>query len=299
LFTVQHILNKENSSNYLELKNSDNSSYAKIDLTLGGSLQDLILQNKTIISSKNTLPYEKSFASSILFPFTNRIENGEFIYNSKKHQLNKRLDGYNAIHGLVYDKTFQFINQTSKDDVVSVSVGYHELSQTSGFPFKYAIILNYSLSKEALQLQVEVKNTDSISFPFTLGWHPYFASSDLNQTFLMMNSQKKLVVNERMIPIDEVQIDWNSPLQIESKLFDDCFILNSNKVTLKTPDYHLDFNFSPEENYFQVYTPDNRKAIALEPQTAPANSFNSKRGLKILEPNENYDLTWEIKLKNN
>jgi aldose 1-epimerase len=68
-------------------------------------------------------------------------------------------------------------------------------------------------------------------------------------------------------------------------------------VELKTPEYHLDFSFSSEENYLQLYTPNDRKSIAIEPQTAPANSFNTKVGLKILQPNERYQLSWKLNLK--
>jgi aldose 1-epimerase len=198
---------------------------------------------------------------------------------------------------LVHDKTFRFIGQEISEKKASAILSYEETQPVLGFPFKYDLILEYVLTNESLRLNVEIKNKDQQAFPFSLGWHPYFKTDDLYNSHLKINSHKKILVNDKMIPNGETDIDWNGFLKIEDKAFDDCFVLNTNSVELKTSEYHLDFSFSSEENYLQLYTPNDRKSIAIEPQTAPANSFNSKVGLKILQPNERYQLSWKLNLK--
>jgi aldose 1-epimerase len=298
LFSISHIQDNKNAIEYLELANTKSSCYAKIDLMLGGSLQDLRLGNKAIISSENMPAYDTTFMSSILFPFANRIENGSYNFNDKNFKLDiSKIDNHNAIHGLVHDKTFKLIGQENSVIKASATMSYDENQPISGFPFKYKITLEYVLSENSLELKVGIKNKDHDAFPFSLGWHPYFKSNDLHNTLININSNKKILVNNKMIPIGEESITWNAPLKIEDKTFDDCFGLHSNTVELKTPEYHLDFSFSTEENYLQLYTPKDRKSIAIEPQTAPANSFNSKVGLQILQPNEQYQLSWKINLK--
>jgi len=298
MFIINYIQDQEKAIDSLELKNSDASCYAKIDLILGGSLQELKLLDKTIISNKNMPPYHQAFMSSILFPFANRIEDGTYNFNDKIFKLHKNENsGHNAIHGLVHDKTFQIIEQDISDKHASVVVTYNEINPDLGFPFKYSISLKYILSKDALELKVEIKNKDQKAFPFGLGWHPYFKTDNLQNTYLNINSSKKLLVNDKMIPIDEANHDWNGFVKIEDKAFDDCFILNSNIVELKTPEYKLEIHFSTNENYLQIYTPNDRKSIAIEPQTAPANSFNSKIGFQVLKPEETYNLNWKINLK--
>lgn len=298
MFIINHIQDQAKAIDSLELKNSDSTCYAKIDLILGGSLQELKLLDKTIISNKNMPPYHQAFMSSILFPFANRIEDGSYKFNDKIFKLHKNENsGHNAIHGLVHDKTFQIIEQDISDKHASVVVSYNEINPDLGFPFRYGISLKYILSKDALELKVEIKNNDQQAFPFGLGWHPYFKTDDLKNTYLNVNSSKKLIVNEKMIPIDEANHDWNGFVKIDDKAFDDCFVLNNNIVELNTPKYQLGFHFSTDENYLQIYTPNDRKSIAIEPQTAPANSFNNKIGLHILQPNEEYNLSWKINLK--
>ncbi|MGM5469469.1 aldose 1-epimerase [Flavobacteriaceae bacterium LMO-SS05] len=298
LFTVNHILDPKKGEDYLELKTSDQSCYAKIDLSLGGSLQELSLQNKTIISSKHSKPYTESFASAILFPFTNRVALGKYDFDNKTFQLElNELGNSNALHGLVYNKTFKVIKQETSATEAAVSITYNEIQPSKGFPFKYAITFDYVLTKKELQLHVTVKNTDQTAFPFSLGWHPYFETNDLSNSYLYINSHKKITTNDKMIPDGEKAMDWDKPLKIGDKTFDDCYILSSNIAELKTPEYHLNFSFSSKNSYLQLFTPDHRKSIAIEPQTAPGNSFNSKVGLQVLKPEETYSLKWKINIE--
>ena len=298
MFTINHVQNNIKTIDFIELRNSNNSCFAKIDLNLGGSLQELRLGNKTVISSENMPAYNTAYLSSILFPFANRIENGSYSFNHKNFQLDtNEADNNNALHGLVYLKAFKLKSQESSEENASVDLFYDEFEPTTGFPYKYYINLQYTLTQNTLELKVVIKNKDKDEFPFSLGWHPYFKTSDLYISYLKINSQKKLLVNDKMIPNGEEEIDLKDFFKIENKTFDDCFILNSNKVEFKTPDYHLELKTSSKENYLQLYTPNSRKCIAIEPQTAPANCFNNKMGLQILQPNKTYGISWKINLK--
>lgn len=297
MFSVHYFKDPKNANDGIELRNSDNSCYAKIDLGLGGSLQELKLGNKVLVMAEG-MPYHSTFASSILFPFTNRIENGKYRFNNKNFQLQQNEpDKQNALHGLVFGKTFSQDNQGSSSDNAWVELSFQETQPISGFPFKYRLKLRYILSENSLELKVEVKNNDQWDFPFSLGWHPYFRTSDLQSSHLKISSSKKLEVNDKMIPKCESKIDLNGLLKIEEQTFDDCFVLNTNKVEFKTPEYHLELEFSPENKYLQLYTPNDRKSIAIEPQTAPANCFNTGVGIRVLKPNETYNLSWKINIK--
>ena len=79
MFQINHIQNQ------IILTDSITESYAKINLNLGGSLQELTLSNKKIIKNLKTLSYNNSFSSAILFPFTNRIENGKYSFNNNEY----------------------------------------------------------------------------------------------------------------------------------------------------------------------------------------------------------------------
>ncbi len=298
MFKIDHVQDENSCLDQIELKSCDDKSYAQISIKLGGSLQNLSLQNRGIIKDLSPFNYDVSYASAILFPFANRVENGRYTFQQNQYSLETNAIGEsNALHGLVYNKTFTLIDQEVSYDFASVTLRYDEQQKVKGFPFHYSLELTYILRNENLELKVEVKNKDSKSFPFTIGWHPYFWSTNLYHSYLSINSDKKLSVDEKKIPvkIDDVKVD--DVIQIMDNDFDDCFVLNNNEVNFKTPDYSINLRSSYAHNYVQIYTPKGVNAIAIEPITGPSNSFNNKFGLQILDAGEKYNVNWVLNLK--
>ncbi len=280
------------------LKNDSADTSARIDLDLGGSLQELTLGNKQIIRNLPPFDYKVSYASAILFPFVNRIENGIYTYNDQVYQLPiNDPDGCHALHGLVYDKTFKVEKQEITNKLASMTIGYTETKRHTGYPFLYEMILKYVLDAGSLTITVTIKNIDSHAFPFSLGWHPYFHTSDLYESFLSINSKVMELSRGKGFQYKMKEVDFLDKFQIMDKVLDDCYHLNTNIVGFKTPDYGIDLNVTSKDTYLQLYTPPSRNALAIEPQNSPANSFNNKMGLQILRPNEIYGMGWKIKLK--
>ena len=56
---------------------------AKIILNQGASLQELTLNSVELIKDLEPLKYQDTYASAILFPFANRIENGKYVFDGQ------------------------------------------------------------------------------------------------------------------------------------------------------------------------------------------------------------------------
>lgn len=278
--------------NRIEL--SINNSKAFIYLNLGGSLQELSLQGKTIIAN-NSSTYKDTYSSSVLFPFAGRVENGAYTFNDKYHQLYCNDDKFNnALHGLIYDKKFTLIKQIEKENTTSVVILYEETKRIEGYPFLYKITLEYTLTNDTLNLKMSVKNTDNITFPFFLGWHPYFESTHIDNSILDIKSDKKITYNDKLSVVGIVENDIKFPLKIAENEFDNCFFLTSNLVKLTTPNYKISLKSDAEKAYLHIYTPPHRKSIALEPQTGISNNFNSKISLQTLAPKNEFSTNFTI-----
>jgi len=63
-----------------------------------------------------------------------------------------------------------------------------------------------------------------------------------------------------------------------------------------TPGYILELKSSEKDSYLQLYTPPHKNTIAIEPTTGVSNSFNNGIGLKTLQPNETYTISWNLKI---
>ncbi|MHB1147906.1 MAG: aldose epimerase family protein, partial [Lutibacter sp.] len=266
MYQIKHTKDLKNSLNFIEIEDSNKASYAKIQLNLGGSLQELILLNHHLIKDLHPLTYNNTYASAILFPFANRIADGSYVYENKTYQLEiNQKEENNALHGLVYNKTFVLIHQKTTSEKAEVLLRYKERSHSEGFPFTYIIDLTYILTKYSLYLNVTVKNTDTKIFPFTIGWHPYFISDDLSISVVHFKSHLKYVFDKRNITqgIDEIAID--EPFLIEDKSLDDCFVLDTNEIGFETPHYSFSLKSSEKDSFLQLYTPPLPNTIAIEP----------------------------------
>ena len=291
-------INHNNALNILEIENSKKKVYGKIHLNSGASLQELTLKGHILIKDLSPLTYANTYASSILFPFANRIKNGAYTFNNKAFQLEiNQKEENNALHGLIYNKTFQIIDQETSHDSASILLEYNETELSVGFPYTYTIQLKYVFTSNDLNLNVSVKNTDSKAFPFTLGWHPYFLSDHLFNSSLDFKSHKKLVFGERNITTGIEDFELKDVFNIEDKPLDDCWILDSNEVIFHTPKYQLTIESSAENNFLQVYTPPKLNTIAIEPTTGVSDSFNNTIGLEVLAANNAYHINWSLKIK--
>lgn len=271
------------------------NSKAIISTKNGGSITELVLNDKRIINDfSKEIPYINSYASAILFPFANRIENGKYSFCNKEYKLTSNATDNNAIHGLIYNKAFTLKNKNISTNHTQVSLIYKEDKRTTGFPFLFEIELTYTLSKNDLLLNVKVKNIDAVKFPFTIGWHPYFYSEDLKNSFLSIKTKHEIIHNKKMIPVKTSNIKIENPLKINQQSFDNCYILENNKVEFTTPNYKAILSSSFDKNYIQIFTPNLTNHIAIEPITGPSNSFNNQIGLQTLLPNEKFEITWSI-----
>ncbi len=284
---------------FLVLKNADNTAKSRISLEEGGRLQELLFKDVFLIKEQLNFNYKDSYASSILFPFASRIQEGKYSFRDEEYQFNLNETGKNALHGLVYNQKFELITKEENTNFCSVTIAYKEINESAGFPYRYEIYATYTLSENDLSVCLKIKNTDSKAYPFTLGWHPYFLSDDLSKSSLRFKSDKKIEFNESLITKKVIDHKTEEEFKIEHKQLDDCFILNSDIIEFNTPNYQIEISTNKIENYLQLYTPKGFSVIAIEPMTGVSNSFNNKIGLQVLEPNKTYSITWNVKLKNN
>lgn len=297
MFRVSEI--KNNNYDYIEIEHKDKGAYLKIFLNQGASVQELKLDGSHVIQSMAPLTYKETYASAIMFPFANRVKDGKYNFEGKSYQLSlneKELN--NALHGLIYDKTFRVESKEIDSDSAKIKLSYVASDCELGFPFSFYFGLEYHLSKSSLKIIVHVENLGVNAFPFTLGWHPYFMSENLSESSLIFESNKKIEMDDRNITTGIQVIDEINELITDKTDLDDCFILNSEEIKFLTPKYLMTLRSSEKDSFLQVYTPPFKNAIAIEPTTGVSDSYNNEIGLRVLNPSENYHIHWDIHVKN-
>jgi aldose 1-epimerase len=291
LYTLKEL--ETQGLHYIELRSSDGASKAQISLNEGGRLSNLVFEDTQVLADFDASTYENNYASSILFPFVNRIKDGKYTFNNSKYKLNcNEVDKNNALHGLVYNKTFACTKKALTLNDASVTLQYKDFGKHQGFPFKFNIELIYTLNKKGIIVSVNIINKDEKPFPFSLGWHPYFYSKNLYNSTLSFRSNKKYVFDNQQIISGTTDLNIEMPFQLKTVTLDDCYPLKTNEIDFLTPEYSFNIASTSKENFLQLYTPEVRNVIAIEPMTGAVDNFNNKIGLQTLQPNETYNMKW-------
>ncbi|WP_111682285.1 aldose 1-epimerase [Winogradskyella tangerina] len=286
---------KSNGSDFIVLENADKSNQLTINLNEGGRVTLFKHQGHIIISDLETTSYSENFAAAILFPFANRIKDGMYSFKNNHYEL-PRNEGLNqnAIHGLVYDQLFSIGKREEKESHGLVALSYENQEFASGFPFRYLIEFTYVLSDFGLKLKFNIKNVGENTFPFTLGWHPYFKSTKISESYLKFHAINKFVVDDRGIVTGKSILNEALKLQLGDVVLDDVYEVSSNMAEFVTPMYKVKIQTVGDDNYLQIFTPKESNAIAIEPMVGISDSFNHKIGLKELAPNKNYQKEWSL-----
>ena len=301
MFEVREVRNENYLLHHIDVHNNDIS--CKIFPNLGGSIQEFIYKGVQIIDGisiddDGIDDYFNTHKSALLFPFPNRVKDGNYSFNGKNYQLylnEPQLN--NSIHGLVFDKHFKIEKSNVTPNEAKISLSYTSDGLIKGYPFKFIFNIEYSIKIDGeIITTIEIQNIDKKKMPFGIGWHPYFTAQNLEHSTLSFDSNEHFIFSDRSIPENIVKSELPSKLIIGNRMFDDGFSLSKDHVKFDNPKYELNLKFGHNITpYLQIYTPSHRKNIAIEPMTCATDALNNKYGLLELEADKAFQ--WVITLE--
>ncbi len=237
-----------------------------------------------------------SFKSAKLSPFVCRISGAKYSFEETAFEFSNKFNDGSAIHGVLFGKPFHILEKITGEDEASVLLSYSYRKDDAAYPFDYDIQVRYVLRKGGrLYLETTVTNISSQRIPMADGWHPYFKlEGEVNDWLLAFHSRQNLAFNEKLIPTGQIieTQKFYSPRLIGTEFFDHCFLLDQQNglpaAILKNPANGLRLSFFPDPGYtyLQIYTPPDRKSIAIENLSAAPDAFNNGLGLLIMQPGE-------------
>src|SRR5579863_1178320 len=265
----------------------------EFSIPLGNRRIQVINSYKNQADQKENAAFYKS---AKLSPFVCRISEGKYEFDNISYEFQNKFNDGSAIHGIVSDKPFTVVEKSSREDEAFILLEYHYQKEDPAYPFEYLINVKYTLKTGGrLYLDTTVKNLSSQRMPMADGWHPYFSlEGEVNDWLLSFHSREKLAFNEKLIPLGHTveAPDFYSPKLIGEEFFDNCFLLEQDSgapaATLENPANGLRLSFYPDRYYpfLQIYTPGDRKSIAIENLSSAPDAFNNGLGLIILKPGD-------------
>jgi aldose 1-epimerase len=301
-FSISYEKNSVNSE--LIIKNNLTNEFVSVLPGSGGRIKELQLnngkENVSVLKKIETTESENRddiFTNAKLSPFAGRIRNGQYIFNDIKYTLEMNYpEENNACHGFIYDKKFRVTEGTNNKDFASCTLEYLYNNESKGYPFSYSIALNYKLSAgKGLTCATKITNHSVSEIPISDGWHPYYdLGVPVDELKLKLDNLEFIELDSNLIPEGGKQEYkfFNNPRKIGHRQFDSCFKMHTNgkaETVLISEERNINLVIWQDTgcgkyNYLVIYTPPDRKSIAVEPITSNINSFNNKEGLILLAP---------------
>jgi aldose 1-epimerase len=251
----------------------------------------------------------QGFRSAKLSPFVCRLLDASYTWQGTDYRLDKFLLNGSALHGILYDVSFDVITEKQGTENCCVAMRYQYDGKHPGYPFPFNCTVTYTLEHDGkLTIATHLSNPPAAkrSIPIVDGWHPYFKlGGKVDEWWLQIASNQMMEYDDKLIPTGKylVNEDFSAGGLIGSKQLDNGFVLKegiSPICELKNPNNGVRIQFLSQVNYpfLQLYIPGDRESIAIENLSGAPDAFNNGIGLSVLEPGGKIDLAVTFQVSN-
>jgi len=267
----------------------------------GGHLLEVSIGGVSVIDGFQTeeeLSSNFKSKSAVLYPFPNRLKNGQYEHDGKTYQfpINNASTG-NAIHGIGRTVAMKLHSVELGDDEADIHLRYEYTGDNPAYPFAFAFSLSFYFRKNgSFDTSFGLHNFSNVDIPVGLGWHPFFKlGNTVNDLQMQLPKVERIEIDEFMIPTGTKTPfhDFQEFKKIGETDFDTGFFIVDDgsraTVLLKNEEHQIGYWQELGEgkfNFLQVYILPSRNSIALEPMTCNIDAFNNKDGLLTLKPGQ-------------
>lgn len=181
-------------------------------------------QNKETIWQRN--PEYWRNCNPILFPILGSLENNQYTYKEKDYTL--------ASRGFARDSIFEI--EAASDSSATLSLTYNDHLLAEKYPFKFKLLVTYTIEKTRLTLTYKIVNLDESALPFQIGFHPAFnlpfnAEKTYEDCKLIFEKDEHIMIDNQDLGITNI-IDLGVVLKQVNSFFFFNSTIQSDYVTL-------------------------------------------------------------------
>ena len=260
---------------------------------LGGCIAGLWHRDTPILCSAEpaTLTASRPSASFPLVPYSNRLGYRKFRWKGHDHTTRPNFgDNPHSLHGVGWLRPWEIVSSSGLEVVLRYT---HKAD--ADWPFAFEALQYFTLTPQAMSVQMVFTNSADVAQPVGLGWHPYFPKR--------ARSRLHIELSDRW-DSDATQLPTRKVAQpgIDSDVshlgFDNCF--EGWKGPARIRDEKFSLQLSSSLSYLVVYTPPERDYFCIEPVSHVSNAIHmadpAAHGLRTLAPGETFEASMKLEV---
>jgi aldose 1-epimerase len=249
----------------------------------------------------------------VLVPWPNRVAGARWTDDDGTAQqldITEPSRG-NAIHGLLRNTGYRVTDRAN--DAITLTA---PVFPQHGYPFHLDTSVRYELGADGITVTHGVRNAGDRPAPVGIGAHPFLRIGDtpMRDLTVTVRAGTWFEVDERMIPVAEhpvagTEYDLSRGRPLADATLDTAFgdveLQDDGRARhrLTAPNgAGVELWGSEDFRFTQVFTTGRYvspsgviDAVAIEPMTCPPDALNSRQGLRMLAPDEQWVTSWGIR----
>jgi aldose 1-epimerase len=218
-----------------------------------------------------------------LVPYSNRIRNGQLVFEGETFYLERNWPGVNhPMHGDGWAHAWR----VERSDARSIEISYlHERAGgDGGWPFCYRARQSYRLDEDRLTVLMALENLEDRSVPAGIGLHPFFVRDA--QTELACRTRAVWTADAEVLPIERIAVpprwDFATARKVDGVALDNCFDGWDGRAVITWPARRLQLALEASQpfRHLVIYVPPGRDFFCVE----PVSHANGLVGLSPLGP---------------
>jgi aldose 1-epimerase len=168
----------------------------------------------------------------------------------------------------------------------------------AAFPFPHDVLVEVTLTPQALRLTTTVIPTGGAPVPIAFGYHPYLRlpGVDRSRWELSLPPRRQFALDARKLPTAAAGPRAAEQLVLGDRAFDESFdgIADGAAFTVAGAGRELAVTHHSGYPVAQVFSPAGAPFVCLEPMTAPTNALRTGSGLRRAIPGRPYTAGFSI-----
>lgn len=255
---------------------------------LQAGAHDLIYCNPHLLKNRD---FTGNF---VLWPLPNRIRDKRYTFEGKTYSLaavKRPGDDDLLIHGLVFDRPWQYDAPVASQDSASVTT-HVDMTPTSpyyeAFPFASRLSLTYTLTHNSITVTYSVENKGTQAMPSGFALHPYFSLLSGKENTLVslpfdyvMEADEKLLPTSRILDLSTdmyTMFDLRQPVPVSHLKLDHVYIGahpdEHAVITYRDQALQIRISATPDFTHSIIYTLSADPCFCLENQTCSTDAVN-------------------------